>query len=92
METPTQTAQPVASTDLFAIECDPETYLIRDECGKNRMAMMQSGSGPWKLYRIGEGDPIDHDTFRHDLLERHGIRIANVEAHLTAEKGAENEK
>jgi hypothetical protein len=64
--------------DLFAIECDPETYLIRDENGKNRMAMMQTGSGPWQLYRIGEGDPIDHDTFRHDLLERHGIRIANA--------------
>jgi hypothetical protein len=81
METPTHTAPPVASTDLFASAIDDETYVIRDKSGQQKMLMTRKPGNKWKLYTL-----IDSDQYRSDLMERHGISHANEKAQQPRER------
>lgn len=84
-ETDTQTteaATPLTSRSaLLAEQRGDDLYLIREKGSSNILQVMmrnkdaiRSGDN-WRLYKVGAGDPYDTDQYRHDLLERNGIKV-----------------
>jgi len=67
------------STDLLAFFHETENlYIIKDDAGEIRQVMMfNDRTKKWGLFVVGDAEPYDTDQYRHDLLERHQIRIAN---------------
>lgn len=74
----TESAEVVASDDLFAFPDGDCFYAIRNESGALQMVMMQGMDYRWRLYRLGESAHFDQDQYRHDLLERNGVPTQNI--------------
>jgi hypothetical protein len=82
--TPEKTADGgLPSTDLCAFFHETENlYIIKDTAGGIRQVMMLNDrTKRWGLFVVGDAEPYDTDQYRHDLLERNQIRIANSQDH-----------